>query len=327
MSKDFTKYEVLDLVEDPSFQDYIRKRNTESVQFWEQWITDHPDQAEKIEEATQFLQEIQLIEVDVPEDQTESLLKRINLSIDESPENRSNESVPIRKLSWWKYAVAASIIFIAGLWLFWPSDGMQTYRTDYAMQESIELPDQSRVNLNAGSTLSFNHRKWDTQRQVALAGEAFFEVEKGSSFIVETSLGEVEVLGTSFNVLNRSPYFEVQCITGLVAVRTKAGYSETINPNEAILFNQENNTFEKINLLPSTSGIWTENVVHFVDKPLNYVFEELERQYDIEIRSQDLKGTFNGPLTLNNLEEALYDLCWPMNLQYQIKKDFISITK
>ena len=73
------------------------------------------------------------------------------------------------------------------------------------------LPDRSTVRLNADSRIRVNEKKWEEKRQLALTGEAYFEVEKGQTFRVETDLGDVEVLGTKFNVYSRSGIFEVFC--------------------------------------------------------------------------------------------------------------------
>lgn len=85
------------------------------------------------------------------------------------------------------------------------------------------LPDNSEVRLNAESKIKYYPRKWDGNRSLSLEGEAFFEVEKGQKFEVQTSQGIVQVLGTKFNVKNRPGFFEVTCYEGSVRVCMKAG--------------------------------------------------------------------------------------------------------
>ena len=46
----------------------------------------------------------------------------------------------------------------------------------------------------------------------------FLKVEKGKTFTVKTNYGEVEVLGTVFNVKSRDYAFEVICYEGSVEV-------------------------------------------------------------------------------------------------------------
>ena len=70
--------------------------------------------------------------------------------------------------------------------------------------KTVSLNDGTKVHLNAGTTLSYSKNFNSTSREVTLNGEAYFEVEKGSSpFIILTDLAKVTVLGTKFNVRSR----------------------------------------------------------------------------------------------------------------------------
>jgi ferric-dicitrate binding protein FerR (iron transport regulator) len=71
------------------------------------------------------------------------------------------------------------------------------------------LPDGSSVELNAAATISYHPYWWKINRTVSLEGEAFFEVKKGSQFIVESTVGKTEVLGTSFNINTRNKAYKV----------------------------------------------------------------------------------------------------------------------
>jgi len=63
------------------------------------------------------------------------------------------------------------------------------------------------VVLNSKSTISFNKTDWKNNRQLTLDGEAYFKVEKGSTFTVNTNNGSVTVLGTQFNVNSTRRFF------------------------------------------------------------------------------------------------------------------------
>lgn len=67
---------------------------------------------------------------------------------------------------------------------------------------SLVLADGSRVWLNAGSSLKYPERFSNEKREVALEGEAYFEVTPNPKipFIVHSGAMELEVLGTSFNI-------------------------------------------------------------------------------------------------------------------------------
>jgi Fe2+-dicitrate sensor, membrane component len=67
----------------------------------------------------------------------------------------------------------------------------------------VVLPDQSKVWLNAASSLIYNtNMNISKERVVSLEGEAYFEVakDKARPFVVISRGQEVEVLGTHFNV-------------------------------------------------------------------------------------------------------------------------------
>ena len=67
----------------------------------------------------------------------------------------------------------------------------------------IVLPDSSTVWLNANARLVYPRSFEDVNRKVSISGEAFFQVRKDKNhpFIVDIGKLQVEVLGTSFNVM------------------------------------------------------------------------------------------------------------------------------
>ena len=66
----------------------------------------------------------------------------------------------------------------------------------------VVLDDGTRVWVNAGSRIKYPVRFSGKERVVTVKGEAYFDVTKdGRPFVVETNLGKVNVLGTSFGVM------------------------------------------------------------------------------------------------------------------------------
>lgn len=78
--------------------------------------------------------------------------------------------------------------------------------TPKAGQYMIQLPDETKVWLNAGSTLRFPEAFNEKERVVEITGEAYFEVAKALyqdrkiPFKVKSAHQVIEVLGTEFNV-------------------------------------------------------------------------------------------------------------------------------
>lgn len=82
------------------------------------------------------------------------------------------------------------------------------------------LPDGSVVFLNRKSTLTYPAHFEGGKRNVALTGEAFFDVtpDKSKPFIISVNNVTVRVVGTSFNVKDSKEKTEVIVETGLVEV-------------------------------------------------------------------------------------------------------------
>lgn len=188
--------------------------------------------------------------------------------------------------------------------------------TTIAQQTQIVLPDASMVELNANSHLSFNKSQWHKNREVSLAGEAFFKVAKGQQFDVVTTNGIVSVLGTQFNVKQRDNYFEVTCYEGLVAVKSneesvklKPGYSFRIIDGKLLVDEKE----------VATQPTWLRGESSFKNVPLKYVISELENQYNIKVTAQniDTSRMFTGSFTHKKLDLALQSVTIPLNLSYR----------
>ena len=93
-----------------------------------------------------------------------------------------------------------------------------TVETPVGSEYRVVLSDGTRVVLNSCSSLSYPVPFTGDNREVKLAGEAFFEVERdGRPFVVSTGRLDVRVMGTSFDV---SDYAEAKGHT----------YSETVHP-------------------------------------------------------------------------------------------------
>jgi ferric-dicitrate binding protein FerR (iron transport regulator) len=220
-----------------------------------------------------------------------------------------------RSLKYTYVAAAASVLFILGL-LFFLDNDLERVSTELAEHRTVELPDGSTVHLNAGSYIEFDEDEFNKSRKINLDGEAFFKVEKGSSFDVITDQGVVRVLGTSFNVCDRADFFEVTCETGKVRV-SHEGREVILTPGLAT-------HNKKGTLAPAFSANeasdWMRGSFDFEDESLEFVFEVIERQFAVDVKSIGLEQrSFTGEFDSSDLETALTVICQPMGLEYQIK--------
>ncbi len=187
-------------------------------------------------------------------------------------------------------------------------------------QTDVYLPDSSWVALNADSQIRFTSDNWDEEREVELEGEAFFKVKKGSRFNVNTNLGTVTVLGTEFSVKDRNEYYEVICYSGLVQVVTQ-DESVTLEPKSA--FRIVNNKKENYLVSNKIEPEWINGESSFRSVPFHYVIEELERQYNITVKTNDIDLNQYVSVTFSNqnLEIALESITNPVNLDYVIEEN------
>lgn len=240
----------------------------------------------------------------------EDIWDKIEEELDEEEQTRT---VPL-----WKYlSIAASIILLATFAIISGDNtppALIENKTLIAESKTLELPDGSQVILNANSSISYSE---DWNRVVDLKGEAFFEVVEGGKFLVKTTIGSVEVLGTSFNVFARDSTFDVACKTGKVRVEipTKE-ISETITPGQSIRL--ESDTVKRVTLDKDLVGRWQAGVFYFSDQRLSDVLQEVERQFGVEITLSDTTDyVFNGYFTNKNIDSALEMVCLPLGLGYE----------
>ena len=188
-----------------------------------------------------------------------------------------------------------------------------------AETRALVLPDGSEVTINSGSKVVYSKRSFNRHRQISLVGEAFLKVKKGNEFVIATPLGKVEILGTELNIFSRDHEFRVSCITGKVGVTAGSGY-EVLLPGEYAELT-ENGLVKRTSDHIEKTISWKKGEFYFEDEPLVSIFEEIERQFNVSVKSDGLeKRYFTGNFSNNNLKEALDIVCIPMDLRYEVKE-------
>ena len=224
------------------------------------------------------------------------------------------------------FKVAAMVIVLLGVSYFAFFNNTTNFTTQIAETETLQLPDQSEVILNAKSSLSYNKKTWDDHRDLTLDGEAFFKVSKGQKFTVTTDAGIVQVLGTQFNVKERDHYFEVICYEGLVSVTHN---NNTVKLSKGKGFKVVNGDIELIDSDTTTTPSWLQAESSFNKIALQEVIAELERQYDVTIKATaiDITQLFTGTFTHNNLNTALQSITIPLKISFKIEGKTVTFYK
>lgn len=233
--------------------------------------------------------------------------------------NHSKKKTKVRTLNFKTfYRVAAVLVIMLTSSYFLFFNNIKSFETQIAQTKTVILPDNSEVILNAASKLSFNEKKWDDKRTLTLEGEAYFKVQKGQTFSVNTTAGIVKVLGTQFNVKERKNYFEVNCYEGLVSVTYN---NETVKLPPGKTFRVINGTIENVEDFDAKNPSWIQQESSFNSIPLDQVIAELERQYDIKIKLEgvDTSKLFTGSFTHTDEKIALQAVTIPLKLSYRIQ--------
>ncbi|MFV7235686.1 FecR family protein [Flavobacterium sp. ZB4R12] len=233
--------------------------------------------------------------------------------------NHSKKKTKVRTLNFKTfYRVAAVLVVLLTSAYFLFYNNTKSFETQIAQTKTFTLPDNSEVILNSASKLTFNKKKWSDKRDLTLEGEAFFKVKKGQTFSVNTTAGVVKVLGTQFNVKERKNYFEVNCYEGLVSVTYN---NETVKLPPGKTFRVINGTIENVEDFNTKNPSWIQQESSFNSIPLDQVIAELERQYDLKIKVEDVDTSklFTGSFTHTNKEIALQAVTIPLKLSYKIE--------
>lgn len=237
----------------------------------------------------------------------------------DAQELESVKVLPLRPFKSFIRVAAAIAILLTGSYFFLNSLD-QSFSTQLAERTEVQLPDNSEIVLNADSRISFSEKKWDEKRNVALDGEAFFKVAKGKKFTVSTDAGTVSVLGTQFNVENRKDFFEVTCYEGLVSVNYQNTERKLPAGTSFLVVNGKimNDTAIK-NGQPS----WVNNESSFKSIPLKYVFAEFERQFNIQVKTEnvDTNQLFTGTFSNTAIKIALESISTPSKISYKLEGD------
>ena len=208
-------------------------------------------------------------------------------------------------------------------------------RTNPGVVSAFDLPDGSKVWLNANSELRYPSDFNADTRTVELTGQGYFEVTKNAHkpFIVKADKDySVEVLGTSFNVQDYPENKDiVVCLDeGNINLTLPTEKKYPVQPGERLVYNKDNQqcTISKMNDMQRLS-MWKQNVIVFKDTPLPEVIKILNRWYNVEFKVEDenvLKYVYT--LTSDNtlLEKVLMDLekIAPVKFEYnEDKKEVI----
>jgi ferric-dicitrate binding protein FerR (iron transport regulator) len=150
------------------------------------------------------------------------------------------------------------------------------------------LPDGSMVTVNKGSSISYLSKFKGDKRQVALKGEAFFNVtpNKNKPFVISVNDVQITVVGTSFNVKSINGNTEVVVESGIVRV-TKAGKTVELKANEKIEVEAKDSVLKKEEVSDRLYNYYRTKQFVCDDTPLWKLVEVINEAYNSNIIIND----------------------------------------
>ncbi len=325
MEHTYATYDLADLLADKDFRQWIQAPNAENSRFWEGFQTQFPDKQALVEQARQLILAYQVAEAPV----IEATVAQAWAKLQRAPVQR----IPVFFLARPIYRVAASVAILTvlgfAIWSNFYKGSPIIYQTTYGQIRTVELPDGSKVTLNANSRLEIG-QVWsdEASREVTLVGEAFFEVAKKPTtrqkFVVNTPDLAVTVLGTSFNVSDRKQKTRVVLNEGSVTLKLKTD-GPAANSHEVVMqvgdlveFSKTNQQLVKQKVPTEKFSSWKDHKLIFADTPMSEIAMLIQDSYGLEVELRDERmweRKISGTIPSKNLKILLSSLETILNVK------------
>ncbi|MDR4037436.1 MAG: FecR domain-containing protein [Parabacteroides sp.] len=204
-------------------------------------------------------------------------------------------------------------------------------RTNPGVVSAFDLPDGSKVWLNANSELRYLSDFNADTRTVELTGQGYFEVTKNAHkpFIVKADKDySVEVLGTSFNVsaYKDESMIETTLVEGSVKLNVVSGgkrMTQMLKPNEKAEYQKGAGKIKVFDVNTEYDTAWKNGEIIFRNHPMDKELKTLERHYHVVFEVKDnkiLKSIITARFKDEQLPQVLEYLKLASGIQYAIHK-------
>ncbi len=209
-----------------------------------------------------------------------------------------------------------------------------TIKVPYGRRFKVILSDGTLVHLNSGSQLTYPIPFEKNQRKIQLTGEAFLEVAKDVErpFTVATTLQDIQVLGTIFNVSAYSDDHQTTTtlIEGSVSVRltSEQNISTILAPNEQVVVVRNEKRFLKRTVNTNQFTNWVDGVLVFKDAPFTEIAKKLERFYGVQLicNNEALKNQkFNARFDTETIFQVMDIFKTDQGIEYTLSNNIITI--
>ncbi|MDM1525676.1 FecR family protein [Myroides odoratimimus] len=232
-------------------------------------------------------------------------------------------------------SIVFSLLLVVGLTIYQKNISVNnqelTYSTSNELAKHIILPDGTAVTLSSNSTLIVSNEFNQSNREIKLLGEAYFQVAKDASrpFIISSDNFETQVLGTSFWV---KPNI-VEVSTGRVKVSNsldRENYVILTADEKALLKDHRlyKNTIDVFSCISSTSSYLMMNNI-----TLTQWKQIIEKEFDIQIHflediistKEFIQADFRNSTLADIVQSVSY--MYDFDYKYENKNIIINNTK
>ncbi len=237
--------------------------------------------------------------------------------------------------------VAAIVAFALGLGTIWiyisrpSSDSFITVSNPSGKIQLVSLPDNSKVWLNANTTIRYS-KSFEQKRTIELDGEAYFEVthDDEHTFIVRAGGIESTDLGTSFNIkaYNNGDIIGVSVITGKVKVTDSTKTLGVLTPSLHLQYNRTNHTAQTSTIDSNAVLAWTKGKLQFQGESFAEIARTLENWYGVRIVFTNpgmlhcrYYMSFDNTISLNKLLLMMSEIT-EMKYVYDRSKNIITLS-
>lgn len=341
---------VEDFVCDETFQLYCLGTDQSAIDYWENWIKEHPGASGEIAEARKIFSMLNGNQGNLREQARELKdgMERAMLLKEEFGQREAAVRRPRRLL----YAGIAASFLTAAAFFTWnnyrgqtpPPPVAATVQSGSEPRKTLMLADGSVLTMRHNSTISLSEGFSKTNRVLTLSGEAFFDVKADPlhPFIVHTKDASIEVLGTVFNVsaYPENSYTETALFRGRVEVTSKEDPSRktVLLPSQKLVIQSGGKKDTSFSIRPlavdpvdhkAKEIAWVRSRLKIQDETLEQIAGRLQQWYGIpiiitdeEVKKYSYSGTFESETVIKALEAL--QLSYPFSFEVEQTRIVIS---
>ncbi|WP_019987535.1 FecR family protein [Rudanella lutea] len=256
--------------------------------FLETWLNDHSHQELYYRYLDEWESERPQLALD-----TDDAFGKLQHRVQVAPVPVGEKAKPLSVRPWsirygWAAAAAVLIVTVLGGYLLRDQIRYQTYQTAYGETGSYELPDGTRVTLNANSTLRVPRFGFGAEtRDVFLKGEGEFNVKHlptHQRFVVRAADNfQVEVLGTEFVVYARERGKRVYLRHGKVKLGLPQGKQLTMKPGNVVTVSNSGQ-YRLQQTAPAQPYVaWKDHWFYFDDTSLLEITAQIRERFGVKV--------------------------------------------